>query len=128
MPTMTMPTGRLTTVCASCLALLNEVSPMPESRLSHGVCRYHELRALVENHQAGPDELREYAEYARDTIRIVAEVPRHVAAAIGQLVVDNDRKLPFEQVAGLALTREVNRASWERPKALALAVKVEAGA
>lgn len=107
----------MTSVCARCLIMKEQVSPLNDGVLSHGVCREHELELLVAGNLATTDEAAELAALRADYVEVTARVPGHVADRLRQLCAALERNLgrapDMRLVAGQALARDLNRGEYE---------------
>lgn len=52
-------------LCPTKESLMGVKAPFDDNRISHGLCRYHELRGLVLEGLASDDEKIEYLAYIR---------------------------------------------------------------
>jgi hypothetical protein len=107
----------MTTVCARCLLLKQQVSPLKDGELSHGLCREHELETLVAGGMATIAESEELAAIRADYVELSVRVPGHVADRLRALgaVLEREAGRPADLrlVAGLALARDLNRGDYE---------------
>ncbi len=104
------------TICAVCLELITQVSPLAESRVSHGLCRLHSLEFIERAGMTTEAEAAELKDLLSKRVEITAIVPASVANALEarrQLdEVNAGRSYQFSETAGMLLTREANRTEW----------------
>lgn len=106
----------MTVVCSHCLVLKQQMSPMDDGIISHGLCREHELELLIAGELATPLELEELAALRAQHVELTVRVPAHVAARLRELcaaAASVGRGVDPIAAAGVALSREINRTEYE---------------
>lgn len=101
-------------VCARCGQLNGEVSPLKDTRVSHGLCREDALRSYVEQGTATPEERAELrallAEDAHGVLLVPVRARLHrrllkLLAVLGKVY----PHITLSDIVAVALTRELNR-------------------
>lgn len=108
----------MTSVCSVCLALVTQVSPIKDGEVSHGLCREHELAALISGGMCTAEEVAEYSAIRAGYETLTVQVPPHVAAILRAVCAlaerHSSRPADAALLAGVALSRQLNKMEYER--------------
>jgi len=108
----------MTSACSVCLVMLTQVSPIKDGEVSHGLCREHELAALIAGGMCTAEEVEEYSGLRAKYETLTVTVSPHVAAILRDLCAaaarSSCRPTDSDLVAGVALSRQLNKMEYER--------------
>lgn len=108
----------MTSACSVCLALVTQISPIKDGEVSHGLCREHELAALIAGGMCTAEEVEEYSCLRSKYETLTVQVPPHVAAILRDLCAavarSSSRPADSDLVAGVALSRQLNKMDYEK--------------
>lgn len=91
---------------------------MDDGLVSHGLCREHELSALISAGVCSIQELAEYSQlrsqYETITLKVAPQVNSLLRALCASVEAAGGRAADPDAIAGLALARQLNRIEYEK--------------